>query len=68
MPRGDGNGPTAGGKGSGGGSGSWETRPGSGPGGECICPVCGKVLPHRRTIPCKTVECPDCGATMNRKI
>ena len=68
MPRGDGNGPPSGGKGPGGGAGSWETGPGSGPGGECVCPGCGKVLPHRRGIPCNSVECPDCGVAMTRKI
>lgn len=67
MPRGDGTGPVVGGKGTGGGAGSWETGPGSGPGGECVCPVCGKALPHRRGIPCNSVVCPDCGAAMTRK-
>ena len=68
MPRGDGTGPPEGGKETGGGHGGWEERPGSGPGGECICSECGRVLPHRRGLPCNRIKCPDCGAAMTRRI
>jgi len=66
MPRGDGTGPPTGGKAPGGGFVNWETKPGSGPGGECVCPACGKILPHRKGVPCSTLVCPDCGVSMTR--
>lgn len=32
---------------------------------KCVCPKCGKVVPHsRRGIPCSDVKCPDCGIPM----
>ena len=68
MPRGDETGPPAIRKEIGGGSGSWEQRPGSGPGGECVCLECQKVLPHRRGQPCNKIKCPDCGRVMTRRI
>jgi hypothetical protein len=48
-----------GGRGLGGGN-----KPGSGPGGFCVCPSCGKRVPHQRGIPCTSQTCPECGATM----
>lgn len=38
-----------------------------GSGGYCVCPKCGKKLPHERGTPCMQVSCPDCGATMVRE-
>lgn len=48
-----------GGRGLGGGN-----KPGSGPGGSCVCPSCGKQIPHQRGIPCNSLKCPECGTTM----
>lgn len=67
MPRGDGTGPMEGSQSIAGRPGSWETRPSSGPGGECICPICGKALPHRRGNPCSRNVCPKCGVAMIRR-
>ncbi len=77
MPRGDGTGPPGGagprtgrgmGMGRGGGRGRMEgTRPGAGPGGECVCPSCGTTAPHQVGAPCYQVECPSCGKPMVRK-
>jgi predicted Fe-Mo cluster-binding NifX family protein len=39
----------------------------AGPGGECICPRCGTVAPHKRGTPCIQVVCPGCGHQMSRK-
>jgi len=62
MPRGDGTGPPSGGRGAGRGGGF-----GMGLGGECICPSCGRTIPHRRGTPCYQVSCPNCGTRMTRK-
>ncbi|MBW2039269.1 MAG: hypothetical protein JRI46_06700 [Deltaproteobacteria bacterium] len=43
------------------------TGRGLGPGGECICLVCAKVIPHRPGIPCREEVCPECGGRMRRK-
>lgn len=77
MPRKDGTGPTgngpvgpgagqgagagrgAAGRGRGGGN-----RPGSGPGGNCVCPKCGAVTTHQRGVPCAQISCPECGEPM----
>ena len=71
MPGGDGTGPfgqgpgTGGGFGRGGGRGRMGgNRPGSGPGGDCVCPSCGQRTPHQRGVPCYSVNCPKCGAKM----
>lgn len=39
-------------------------RPGSGPGGVCLCPECGETVDHQRGVPCAEVTCPKCGARM----
>lgn len=38
----------------------------AGPGGECVCPNCGKRAPHQVGIPCTRRKCPECGTTMIR--
>jgi hypothetical protein len=38
-----------------------------GPGGNCICPDCGKKVPHTRGTPCNKRKCPDCGTQMTRE-
>jgi len=42
-------------------------KPGSGPGGYCICPSCGHKMQHTWAEPCNTKKCPKCGATMTRE-
>jgi len=44
-----------------------KSPPGSGPGGNCICPRCGATIPHQRGIPCTQITCPQCGHTMVRQ-
>lgn len=72
MPRGDRTGPTGQGPGTGRGKGQGggQGRRGgfaAGPGGNCLCPKCGKTAPHQRGIPCLQVPCPDCGTAMTRQ-
>jgi len=71
MPRGDGTGPFGGGPGTGRGLGRWGGRGrmggfALGPGGACVCPSCGKTVPHQRGVPCNQLTCPSCGARMTR--
>ena len=40
---------------------------GLGPGGNCICPNCGTVVPHTRGTPCNQMKCPKCGTIMTRQ-
>ena len=42
-------------------------KPGSGPGGYCICTKCGHENRHTRGVPCNERECPECGAKMTKK-
>jgi len=42
-------------------------KPGSGPGGRCVCPSCGYVSSHSRLDPCNQKKCPKCGARMTRE-
>jgi hypothetical protein len=77
MPRGDGTGP--GGQGRGGGRGMGRGQGGgggrgrmggpfaAGPGGNCVCPSCGKKAPHVIGTPCNKQNCPECGTIMTRE-
>jgi hypothetical protein len=76
MPLGDGTGPEGRGPGTGRGMGMGAGRgrgrmggdkPGSGPGGNCVCPSCGTTVVHTRGIPCFTRACPKCGARLTRQ-
>jgi len=42
-------------------------KPGSGPGGNCICPKCGYEVEHTWSKPCNTKKCPKCGTIMTRE-
>ena len=67
MPGGDGTGPFGQGPGTGRGLGRGGGRRrmgGRGPGGQCLCPNCGKRLPHQVGTPCNSINCPSCGARM----
>lgn len=39
----------------------------AGPGGDCICPNCGYIAPHKVGTPCYQQICPKCGSRMTRK-
>ncbi|MEW5950204.1 MAG: hypothetical protein AB1711_12460 [Thermodesulfobacteriota bacterium] len=72
MPMGDGTGPAGKGPGTGRGLGRGGGRGrggglGLGPGGECVCPSCGRTAPHQPGVPCNTIKCPNCGGQMTRK-
>jgi len=64
MPRGDGTGPPGGGRRGGGRMGGQYA---AGPGGDCVCPKCGKKVTHALGQPCTQLTCPDCGVTLVRK-
>lgn len=55
------------GKGKGGGRGKMGGQ-GMGQGGNCVCPKCGKTIPHQQGQPCNQIECPECNTTMTRQI
>jgi len=42
-------------------------KPGSGPGGYCVCPDCGAKVTHATGVPCNKVACPKCGTTMTKE-
>ena len=42
-------------------------KPGSGPGGNCVCPSCGYASTHGRLSPCNQRTCPKCGTRMTRE-
>jgi len=54
------------GRGSKGGRGRMGGSNAAGPGGSCICPNCGKIIPHQIGMPCYQVSCPNCGSKMVR--
>jgi len=56
-----------GGRGTGGRGRMGGTQPGSGPGGDCICPNCGARVPHQVGTPCYQVRCPKCDTPMVRE-
>lgn len=39
---------------------------GSGVSGNCICPSCGRSMPHEAGSPCAGIQCPVCGVSMIR--
>lgn len=53
-----------GGGGQGGGGRGGGTKPGSGPGGNCVCPSCGHKEPHVAGQRCMDRTCPKCGTRM----
>ncbi|MFC2036095.1 hypothetical protein ACFLUJ_08275 [Chloroflexota bacterium] len=65
MPRGDGTSPPTGRVNRGGRMRG--NQPGTGPGGNCVCPNCGEKLLHELGIPCNTLSCPKCGIGMIRE-
>ena len=67
---------TGGGRGSGGGGGRGSGKGGGmgrkggsamGPGGNCVCPKCGKTAQHTVGTPCYEIMCPSCGSPMTRQ-
>jgi len=42
-------------------------KPGSGPGGLCVCPQCGHKVGHQAGQRCIDIACPKCGAQMTRE-
>jgi hypothetical protein len=52
----------AGGRGRGGGN-----KPGSGPGGSCVCPKCGYRTPHEVAQRCVDTTCPQCGTRLTKE-
>jgi hypothetical protein len=42
-------------------------KPTSGPGGNCICPKCGRKEPHIARQRCLDKVCPECGTKMVRE-
>lgn len=54
-------------KGAGSEIGSMGGKKRGGPGGYCVCPGCGERVIHQRGIPCYSLKCPKCCATMMRE-
>lgn len=44
-----------------------EKAAGQGPDGKCVCPKCGYSVPHERSVPCSSIECPKCNLNLERK-
>ena len=56
------------GMGGGGGRGAGRGQGGGlGAGGSCICPKCGRRMPHQQGAPCLQERCPDCGVALVRE-
>lgn len=74
MPNKDGSGPrTTGagagrGAGGGGGKGMGGKGQGAGAGSQsvkgCVCPSCGKKVPHQRGNPCNLIRCKECDVAL----
>jgi len=64
--RGQGGGGRGRGQGGGGLGRGGGTKPGSGPGGNCVCPNCGYTTTHRVGQRCLDIACPKCGTPMVR--
>lgn len=62
MPGGDGTGPAGGA-----GGGRRRGRSKAGPAGNCVCPSCGRKVPHVQGQPCNRMACPDCGTPLVRQ-
>lgn len=60
---------SSGGRGQGKGSGRGRKNGGQGLdlGSNCICPNCGKKVPHTQGVPCTDITCSECGQLMNRE-
>jgi hypothetical protein len=65
MPRGDGTGPPKGREQRAGRMRG--NQAGSGPGGNCACPICKIKVPHQQGTPCYNIPCPNCGKAMIRE-
>ncbi|MGD9108368.1 MAG: NifB/NifX family molybdenum-iron cluster-binding protein [Gammaproteobacteria bacterium] len=39
----------------------------AGPGGYCVCTSCGEKVKHQPGVPCRSLNCPKCGAIMARE-
>lgn len=64
----------SGGRGQAGGAGQGQrggrgggNKPGSGPDGSCVCPKCGKRVPHMAGQRCIDQTCPECGTRLIRE-
>ena len=66
FPQGRGGGFSGRGMGSGRGCGCGKNS-GQAVSGECLCPVCGRSIPHPAGVPCSSLKCPDCSTSMVRK-
>ena len=40
---------------------------GAGPGGNCVCPKCGRKASHQQGKPCYQMKCPACVTMMTRE-
>jgi HK97 family phage prohead protease len=49
------------------GQGQGGSRQGDGGADICVCPKCGKEVPHEKGIPCKDIKCPECNTNMAGK-
>lgn len=53
-------------QGRGSGQGQWR-RGFASPGGYCVCTNCGEKVKHQQGVPCRSLNCPKCGAIMVRE-
>ena len=45
----------------------FQTNENMGSGGNCICPKCGYIAPHKRRGPCQEKQCPKCDVKLLRE-